>query len=278
MATSRGDDDRCRRLGASVAPNKSICIDLFGDSLGDPTTRPPGTPPASAHRGRAGRHVMCPGANGARQPRGGNHHLGSNHHPRRDHSPRGNHHPPGPRGGNTGEAAGLAYRCLAAVTARMPADREDWGRAMLAELGQIRPRGARWWFVFGAARVALLPPSPAQPGATRPSADRPSMIGPGTDRPSVIGPSAAQPHAARPSAAAPSRPGWCAMLAAAGSAAAAGVAVHVLTPAAGTAAAARMRPPHSRAVSAGIRAGSVAPAARQGPCAGRWRPRPARRR
>jgi len=63
------------------------------------------------------------------------------------------------------------------------------------------------------------------------------MIGPGADRPSAIGPSAAQPHAARPSAAAPSRPGWCAMLAAAGSAAAAGVAVHVLTPAAGTAAA-----------------------------------------
>jgi hypothetical protein len=91
---------------------------------------------------------MCPGVNGAQ-------------------GPCGNHRPPGtaePHGGNPAEAEGLAYRCLAAVTARMPADREDWGRAMVAELDQLRPGSARWGFVLGAARVALLPPGGSRPG------------------------------------------------------------------------------------------------------------------
>ena len=92
------------------------------------------------------------------------------------------------------QTADLADRCLAAVIARMPPARRDWGRAMVAELHQIRPGGARWRFVLGAARVALLPPGG-------------------------------------------SRPGWYALLAAAGGAAAAGVTAHVFAPAAGTAAA-----------------------------------------
>jgi len=91
---------------------------------------------------------MCPGANGAKDPRG-------------NHRPSGTAEPPG---GNPGEAGGLAYRCLAAATARMPADREDWGRAMVAELDQMRPGSARWRFVLGAARVALLPPGGSRPG------------------------------------------------------------------------------------------------------------------
>ena len=120
---------------------------------------------------------MCPGANGAKDPRG-NHRLPGTAEP----------------GGSPGEAGGLAHRCLAAVTAQMPADRQDWGRAMVAELDQLRPGGTRWRFVLGAARVALLPPGG-------------------------------------------SRPGWCALLAAAGGAVAAGVTTHVFAPAAGPAAA-----------------------------------------
>ena len=58
----------------------------------------------------------------------------------------------------------LAYRCLAAVIGRMPRARRDWGWAMLAELDQLRSRRARWRFVLGAARVALLPPGPNRPG------------------------------------------------------------------------------------------------------------------
>ena len=91
---------------------------------------------------------MYPEANGARDPRG-------------------NHRPPGTAeapGGNPGEAGSLAHRCLAAVTAQMPADRQDWGRAMVAELDQLRPGGTRWRFVLGAARVALLPPGGSRPG------------------------------------------------------------------------------------------------------------------
>lgn len=91
---------------------------------------------------------MCPGANGARDPRGNN-------------RPSGTTEPPG---GSPDEAEDLAYRCLAAVAAWMPAGREDWGRAMVAELDQIRPGGARWRFVLGAARVALVPPGGSRPG------------------------------------------------------------------------------------------------------------------
>jgi hypothetical protein len=41
----------------------------------------------------------------------------------------------------------------------MPAERSDWGAAMLAELAQLRNPSARWWFALGCARVALFPPS-----------------------------------------------------------------------------------------------------------------------
>lgn len=54
-------------------------------------------------------------------------------------------------------ARDLAYRILAAATARMASGRRDWGAAMLAELSQIDRRAARWRFALGAARVALFP-------------------------------------------------------------------------------------------------------------------------
>jgi hypothetical protein len=52
----------------------------------------------------------------------------------------------------------LAYRLLAAAVAAMHPSRRDWGRAMLAELDQVRSPVERTRFAFGAARVALLPP------------------------------------------------------------------------------------------------------------------------
>jgi hypothetical protein len=51
-----------------------------------------------------------------------------------------------------------ARRFLAWAVACTPARRRDWGRAMLAELDQVNGTGARWLFVLGAARVALVPP------------------------------------------------------------------------------------------------------------------------
>jgi hypothetical protein len=47
---------------------------------------------------------------------------------------------------------------LAAAARAMPAARREWGAAMLAELGQIHDRAARWRFALGGARVALFPP------------------------------------------------------------------------------------------------------------------------
>lgn len=52
----------------------------------------------------------------------------------------------------------LARRVLAAAVTWIPADREEWGRAMLAELDQVSGRRARWRFASGAARTALIPP------------------------------------------------------------------------------------------------------------------------
>jgi PadR family transcriptional regulator PadR len=51
-----------------------------------------------------------------------------------------------------------AQRVLAMAVAWMPNDREEWGRAMLAELGQVSGRRARWRFAGGATRTALIPP------------------------------------------------------------------------------------------------------------------------
>jgi hypothetical protein len=52
-----------------------------------------------------------------------------------------------------------APRWLLTITVRrMPAERSDWGAAMLAELAQLRNPSARWWFALGCARAALFPP------------------------------------------------------------------------------------------------------------------------
>jgi PadR family transcriptional regulator PadR len=66
-----------------------------------------------------------------------------------------------PTGGQEeGEPPGgdLARRALAAAVTWIPADREEWGRAMLAELDQVSGHRARWRFASGAARTALIPP------------------------------------------------------------------------------------------------------------------------
>jgi hypothetical protein len=47
---------------------------------------------------------------------------------------------------------------LAAATATLPADRRDWGAAMMAELTQVQGPAARWRFAAGCARAALFPP------------------------------------------------------------------------------------------------------------------------
>lgn len=65
------------------------------------------------------------------------------------------------------QARDLAYRILAAATARMASGRRDWGTAMLAELDQIHRRAERWRFALGAARVALFPLRAAGPSGRR---------------------------------------------------------------------------------------------------------------
>ncbi|MGH9753713.1 MAG: hypothetical protein ACREA2_13110 [Blastocatellia bacterium] len=47
---------------------------------------------------------------------------------------------------------------LAAAVRRMPAERREWGAAMLAELAQLQNPPTRWRFALGCARVALFPP------------------------------------------------------------------------------------------------------------------------
>lgn len=47
---------------------------------------------------------------------------------------------------------------LTIAVRRMPAERSDWGAAMLAELAQLQNPFTRWWFALGCARVALFPP------------------------------------------------------------------------------------------------------------------------
>jgi hypothetical protein len=62
----------------------------------------------------------------------------------------------------TSEAGRVAaHRLLAAVAAAMPPARREWGRAIAAELDHTGSRADQVRLVFGAARVALLPP----PGA-----------------------------------------------------------------------------------------------------------------
>lgn len=48
-------------------------------------------------------------------------------------------------------------RLLACAIRTMPNARHEWGVAMLAELGHIHERTARWRFALGSTRVALFP-------------------------------------------------------------------------------------------------------------------------
>ncbi len=47
---------------------------------------------------------------------------------------------------------------LASAVRRMPAERSDWGAAMLAELAHLQHPSTRWQFALGGTRVALFPP------------------------------------------------------------------------------------------------------------------------
>ncbi|MCI0387167.1 MAG: hypothetical protein MOB07_00120 [Acidobacteria bacterium] len=47
---------------------------------------------------------------------------------------------------------------LTIAVRRMPAERSEWGAAMLAELAQLQNPSTRWWFALGCTRVALFPP------------------------------------------------------------------------------------------------------------------------
>jgi len=58
----------------------------------------------------------------------------------------------------TDHESDLPRRTLSAITALTSAGRGDWGRAMLAELGQVTGREARWRFALGSARAVLAPP------------------------------------------------------------------------------------------------------------------------
>ena len=51
-------------------------------------------------------------------------------------------------------------RLLAAAVAALPVRRRDWGRAMIAELAEVRGPSARWRFALSCARATLwLPPA-----------------------------------------------------------------------------------------------------------------------
>jgi hypothetical protein len=47
---------------------------------------------------------------------------------------------------------------LASAVRQIPAERRDWGAAMLAELGEVHDRRSRWRFALSCARVALFLP------------------------------------------------------------------------------------------------------------------------
>jgi hypothetical protein len=52
----------------------------------------------------------------------------------------------------------IPERLLAWAVRRMPAERREWGAAMLAELAQLRHPATRWQFALSCVRVALFPP------------------------------------------------------------------------------------------------------------------------
>src|SRR5262245_16884257 len=47
---------------------------------------------------------------------------------------------------------------LTVAVRRMPAERREWGEAMLAELAQLQNTSTRWRFALGCSRVAMFPP------------------------------------------------------------------------------------------------------------------------
>jgi hypothetical protein len=51
-------------------------------------------------------------------------------------------------------------RILTAAARRLPAHRQQWAAALVAELAAVHGRGPRWAFAAGALRLAVLPPSP----------------------------------------------------------------------------------------------------------------------
>jgi len=54
--------------------------------------------------------------------------------------------------------AELPELLLASAVRRMPAERREWGAAMLAELAMLRRPVTRWRFALDCTRVALFPP------------------------------------------------------------------------------------------------------------------------
>lgn len=50
-------------------------------------------------------------------------------------------------------------RLLATAVEHMPTERIEWGKAMLAELSEVRGRAGRWSFALSCSRVALFPPA-----------------------------------------------------------------------------------------------------------------------
>ncbi len=61
---------------------------------------------------------------------------------------------------------------LSVASLALPKEREEWGRAMSAELAEVRGQTTRWWFALGAARTALFPPQ----GRTGPDRRTPSVL------------------------------------------------------------------------------------------------------
>jgi hypothetical protein len=56
-------------------------------------------------------------------------------------------------------------RLLSWAVLLLPADREEWGRAMVGELDQIEGRGRRWRFALGCIGAALLMPASGRAAA-----------------------------------------------------------------------------------------------------------------
>jgi hypothetical protein len=66
--------------------------------------------------------------------------------------------------GSRVSAMDLPGRLLAAAVAALPERRREWGRAMTAELAEVRGRSARWWFALSSVRATLwLPPAGGWP-------------------------------------------------------------------------------------------------------------------